>query len=196
MKSLVYENPQAFADWLLKKQGLTFIRLLPTELKGYDLMADAILLLALKDGEEVILLIEFQSTMEDMGDRLLDYVMRIRKLYKKEVIAFVIFLRKESDVSVPPLIWSYRNGEKYLVFKYIAIKMWELDAEDLLAFNQPALLPLTLLTKRGANRVIIEEMFATLIEHNLTDILPACNLLANLALRLKIMNGCTGGIYK
>ncbi len=183
LKTLVVESPQAFAEWIMKETGLTVMGLLPTEFKVYDLVADGLLMLALQDGEEVVLLIEFQSTNDtEMGERLLDYSLRARKLHSKEVIACVIFLRKDGEVPEPPLLWAYRNGKKYLVFEYTCIKLWELEAEELLALNQPALLPLTLLTKRGASRTIVEEIFANLLEHRLTNLLPVSNLLAGLVL--------------
>lgn len=57
-----------------------------------------------------------------------------------------------------------------------------MTAEELFAFGQPALLPLALLTKGGANRTMVEEMFESLLANRLLDLLPASNLLASLAL--------------
>jgi hypothetical protein len=55
--------------------------------------------------------------------------------------------------------------------------------EELLAFNQPALLPLALLTKGGANRTIVTEMFESLLKHKLYDLLPVGQTLASLTLK-------------
>jgi predicted transposase YdaD len=183
LKTLVMECPQAFAEWIMRETGLTVISLLPTELKGYDLVADGLLMLARHGGEEVVLLVEIQSVNDkEMGERLLEYSFRARRIHKRPVIACVIFLRKDGEVPEPPLVWEFRDGKKILVFDYTCIKLWELEAEELLAFHQLALLPLTLMTKRGANRTIVERMFASLIENKLENLLPASNLLASLAL--------------
>ena len=157
--------------------------MLPTEFKGYDLEADGLLMVGTRDDEDIIVLIEFQSVNDkSMGERLLEYSFRAKTKYGKPVIACVIFLRPDGIVPEPPLIWELRNGKKILVFDYTCIKLWLMAAEELLAFDQPALLPLTMLTKGGANRIIVDKMFDGLVANGLHDLLPVGNLLASLVL--------------
>ncbi len=183
MKSLVASCPEAFAELILRRTGLKVTSRLSTELKGYDLNADGLLTVEMEEGEEVLMLVEFQSVNDkNMGERLLDYSFRAKRDYDKTVYACVIYLRKDGIVPEPPLRWEFRNGKKILVFDYVCIKLWEMTAEELLAFKQPALLPLTLLTKEGANRIIVGEMFESLLASGQQDLLPVGNLLAGLAL--------------
>jgi predicted transposase YdaD len=183
LKTLVAGCPQAFAELILRQSDIKVADMLPTDLKGYDLEADSLLTVELREGEEIILLVEFQSVNDkEMGDRLLDYSARIKKKYARPVLACVIFLRKDGIVPEPPLIWELFDGKNILTFNYVCIKLWELNPEVLLAFNQPSLLPLTLLTKGGAHRTMVERVFEGLLEHGLKDLLPASNLLAGLVL--------------
>ncbi len=183
LKTLVAGCPQAFAELILRQSDMKVTSMLPTDLKGYDLETDSLLAVEPREGKEIILLVEFQSSNDkEMGDRLLDYSARIKKKYARPVLACVIFLRKDGIVPEPPLIWESFDGKNILTFNYICIKLWELNAEDLLAFNQPALLPLTLMTKGGAHRTMVERVFEGLLEYGLKDLLPASNLLAGLVL--------------
>jgi D-aminopeptidase len=78
----------------------------------------------------------------------------------------------------PPLCWQLRNGRKLLLFDYICIKLWELPREELLALNQPALLPLILLTKGTVDRILVKEMFQNLLENKLQDLCVAGEIFA------------------
>lgn len=183
LKTLVAGSPQAFAEWILQEDGLQTRDLKPTALKGYDLETDGLITIGRSTGEEILLLVEFQSVNDKaMGERLLEYSFRARREHGKPVIACVIFLRKDGVAPEPPLIWELRDGKRLLVFDYKCIKLWEMEEDELLALKQPALLPLTLLTKGGANRTIVEKVFAGLLEHGLQNLLPASNLLAGLVL--------------
>lgn len=183
MKTLVASCPQAFADLILRQTGVQVREMLSTEFKGYDLEADGLFMAGMRDGEDILVLLEFQSSNDkEMGERLLEYSFRAKSRYKKPVSACVIYLRQDGIVPEPPLVWEFRNGKRNLIFDYTCIKLWEMEAEELLAFGQPVLLPLTLLTKRGANRIIVEEMFEQLLASRQHNLLPVSNLLASLAL--------------
>jgi predicted transposase YdaD len=140
--------------------------------------------MACEDGEDFLLHIEFQSSNDKgMPERLLEYSFRAKMEYDKPICSCVIFLRKDGIVPEPPLRWTWRKGKKILIFDYLCLKLWEMTREELLAFNQPALLPLALLTKDGASRTIVTEMFESLLEHKLYDLLPVGQTLAALTLK-------------
>jgi hypothetical protein len=189
MKSLVAASPQEIAEFILhqteSQMGFRFqeeiktVSLLNTQFEGYEVDADGLLQIITTDEEELLLHIEFQSSRDTtMSDRQLEYSFRARKKCgEKPVISCVIYLRPDGKLQEPPLCWQFR-GHKFMAFDYICIKLWELTREELLALNQPALLPLTLLTKGGASRTIVDEVFQGLREHRLQDLLPVANMLA------------------
>lgn len=183
MKILVAHSPQAFGNLIFKHSGITLTGTvtsrLATEFKGYDLDADGLLEAVTEDGEEILLLVEFQSVNDkDMPDRLLEYSFRAQREHTKLVYSCVIFLRKDGIVPEPPLRWELRCGKTILIFDYTCIKLWEMAPEDLLAFNQPTLLPLIPLTKNGASRTMVERVFQGLLDNRLYTLLPTANVLA------------------
>lgn len=109
---------------------------------------------------------------------MLEYSFRAKKVHKKLVYSCAIFLRPDGNVPEPPLYWMLHNGKKILVFEYVCIKLWEWTPEELLALNQPALLPLLPLTKGGASRTIVKRMYQELLAHGLQDLMPVANSLA------------------
>lgn len=187
LKTLVASSPQAFVEWILREmdietEGIESVTQLNTEFQGYNLDADALLLVTMADKEEALIHIEFQSTQDDeMPDRLLEYCRRARKKYgPKPIISSVIYLRDVGKVPEPPYCWGLKNGRKLMAFDYLSIKLYEEETQSLFDLKQPAILPLTLLTKGGASRTIVTEVFNELLENGLGDLLPAANLLANL----------------
>ena len=187
LKSLVASGARAFVEWILRElnmetKGVEVIALLETEFQGYNVDADALLLIRLADGEEVLVHIEFQSTADnEMPDRLLEYCHRARQKHgPKPIISCVIWLRDVGTAPEPPYCWSLKNGRKLLAFDYLSIKLHEEEAETLIGLKQPAILPLTLLTKGGASRTIVTDIFNELLENGLRDLLPVANVLAGL----------------
>jgi hypothetical protein len=82
----------------------------------------------------------------------------------------------------PPLYWEWpHNGKKILAFDYGCIKLWELSPEDVWATQQPALLPLALLTKGGGNCTMVERVYEGLIANRLGNLLPMRKLLETIS---------------
>lgn len=190
LKSLVADCPLAFAELILRElkinaRGIKVVAQLDTGLQGYDLDADALLLITLEDGEEILVHIEFQSVSDnEMPDRLLEYCFRARKKYgRKPIVSCVIYLRDVGKVQEPPHSWGLKSGRKLMAFDYLAIKLHEEEADKLLTLNQPAILPLTLLTKGGASRTMVAGIFNELQSNGLRNLLPVTHLLANLVLK-------------
>src|SRR5947209_9148469 len=93
LKILVSENPQAFADLVLRNTGAEITGKRLTEFTGRELKADA-LLDVLLNGQEALLHIEFQSERDPkMAERLLEYNFRARREHERPVYSSVIYLR-------------------------------------------------------------------------------------------------------
>lgn len=190
MKLLVTSDPKALVEFVLQRarstHGMTvrvkYIEIpaeLSTEFPGIDAEADGLLLITTEDGRRFLVHIEFQSKNDPlMADRLLDYCLRARHKHSPKegpplpIISCVIYLRECGQVPEPPLVWTLFDDEKNLVFDYISIKLHELPREELLALNEPGLLPLSLLTAGEMNRTIVKEMFEELLARKLYDLLP------------------------
>jgi len=162
MKRLVRENPQHFVRWLLK--GAQFKDFLSIELKSWTIEADALLCVALANGKELLLHIEFQSTDDtNMAQRLLEYNILATHEHKKNVYSCVIYLRKANNVPKSPLIWMTPNGYEILKFHFVVIELWELLAEDIMEMGLVGLLPLIPLTKNGKEYIATEKMIETIV---------------------------------
>ena len=192
MKILVAADPRAITELILRAAGIEIpmeqiasIQMLSTEFEGEELDADGLLLITTIDGEQILLHIEFQSSRDTtMPDRQLAYCLRARKKHGfLPIISCVIYLRQGGTLPEPPACWQLRNGRKLLLFDYICIKLWEYSSEELLVLKQPVLLPLTLLTQGKKNRIMVKELFQTLLDNRLQDVLPVAEILAALVLK-------------
>lgn len=196
MKLLVDGNPRAIVQFVLQRlqltrgliikvDGIEVLGQLSTEFQGTEADADGLLLVTTEDGRQFLVHIEFQRKRDPlMGDRLLDYCLRARRKHSPKngpplpILSCVIFLIDDGQVPEPPLTWELFDGQKNLVFDYVCIKLWETPREELLALNQPGLLPLSLLTKGEVNRIIVKEMFDELLANKLNDLLPVGQTIA------------------
>lgn len=196
MKLLVTSDPKALVEFVLQRARRThgmamrikYIEVpaeLSTEFPGIDAEADGLLLITTEDGRRFLVHIEFQSKNDPlMADRLLDYCLRARHKHSPKegpplpIISCVIYLRECGQVPEPPLAWELFDDEKNLVFDYISIKLHELPREEILALNEPGLLPLSLLAKGTVNGTIVKEMFDELLAHKLYDLLPIGHTIA------------------
>jgi predicted transposase YdaD len=140
LKYLTEHHGAALASWLLGRPVGTRIRLLKNELSLQPVRADW---LALYDLEEEILHVEFETdpakSEAPLPLRMLDYFVRLYRLYRKPIRQVVIVLHK-TGVEIPD---EFRVGETYHRFR--VIKIWEQDAAPLLA--EEGLLPLAVLAR-------------------------------------------------
>jgi len=193
MKSLVNANPEAIAQFVLRQWRLTrgetiqenakVIAQLSTEFQGTEAEADGLLLMGTEE-DKFLIHIEFQSKRDTiMPDRLLDYCLRARHKHGYlPITSCVIYLHEDGHMQEPPACWEV-FGQKNMIFDYICIKLWEVPREEMLALNQPALLPLALLTKGEVNSIIIRDTFEELLANKLYDLLPIGQTIAAWLLR-------------
>jgi hypothetical protein len=200
MKLLVESNPEAMARFIFhewhKQQGakgpevpITAVTLLSEEFQSEELKGDGVWLVEGPEGPLYLVEIEYQSVLDPtMPLRSLEYLARAKKKHWKTcgelpVLGVVIYLFDEDSMAGCPLRWPGLNGTTALVFQYLTINMKELAREELLALREPALWPLALLTKGKVDRILIETMFAELLEQKLYNMLPIGHTIAAWFLR-------------
>lgn len=192
MKVLVDADPLAIALVILRYgqrtrsvdvplEGVRVIAQLSPEFPGNETRADGLLLMETVDGKQFLIHIEFQSTSDAlMPDRLLDYCLRARRKHGPlPIISCVIYLREVGAIAEPPCLWPVFGDYNNMAFDYVCIKLWEVPREEILALNQPALLPLALLTKGEISRILIRETFEELLANKLYDLLPVGQTIAS-----------------
>jgi predicted transposase/invertase (TIGR01784 family) len=148
MKKWVRKNAQQFIAWILKDAVL--VEELTTEIKRETIHADILFLVVLY-GQQMLLHIEFQSTVDEtMAERLLEYNVQISKAHGNlPVYSCVVYLRKSEGAPQPPLIRCLPNGKEVLRFHYQNIELAKMSAESILREGLNGLLPLVLFTQDG-----------------------------------------------
>ena len=137
-KLLSEKYPDRFASWVLGTPQLV-VEVLKTELSIEPIRADYVTLLQLQ-GQ--ILHLEFQTRWDSnppMPLRMLDYWVRLYRLYRLPIAQVVVLLLPPPEESV--IETTFVMGETR--HSYQVIRLWEEDAAVLL--NDPALLPLATL---------------------------------------------------
>ncbi|MCD6508503.1 hypothetical protein J7M22_18025 [Candidatus Poribacteria bacterium] len=130
----------------------------------------------LKDGEEIIVLLEFQTAFSrEFIWRLIEYTMRFRLRYKIKVIPAVIIL-------TPSKLATGSYEDEIVSFRYKAIRIWEENAVDYL--NEEAVYPFIPLMRGGEKLVdeVEEKIYESeeLTTEEKGDILTAMAIFAGL----------------
>lgn len=108
----------------------------------------------------MLLHIEFQAYHDAiMAERLLRYNVLARLKYKLPILSCAIYLLKNDNAPLSPLIWDVPSGHEILKFDFVNVKLSDLTVENILNVGQSALIPLLPLTKEGANKQTVERMF-------------------------------------
>jgi len=147
LKQLVTAFIFDFARWLLQADILEVTsRNVELHPPSDPIMSDQIFVVKLADGRTVILHIEFQGkqTHRPMQLRLLDYMSRIILTYPDAMLlSVVLYVGKGAGKDDSG---EYRvvqpDGKSCLEWRYEVVRLWDIDAETLLAMDMPSLLPL------------------------------------------------------
>lgn len=132
----------------------------------------------------MLLHIEFQTYNDlEMAERLLRYNVLARSEYKLPVLSCVIYLLRDGKVPPSQLIWDSPIGRDVIHFFFESIELGELAPGDLLAMEQPGLLPLLPLTRGGTKKEVTEQMFARLQDSEQVDLLAIGSTLASLVFK-------------
>lgn len=150
-KLLAEQAPGSFASWLLGRP-LTEVDVLRTELSIEPIRADSVSFLTTR---EAILHIEFQTEYTSdppLPLRMLDYFVRLHRLYRRPVAQVVILLKAPAQGTVIQEEFRTENT----LHHYRAVRLWEEDPAPLLA--NPALLPLAALAQAESGEILLERV--------------------------------------
>jgi predicted transposase YdaD len=147
LKQLVALFILDFAAWLLHTEVVhaepRTVELLPS---SEAIRADQVFLVTLADGRRVVLHIEFQSrsSHKPMHLRLLDYMVRLVLDYPGMAMYHVVIYvgrgAGQGDDGVYEVLQP--DGAATLSWRYQVVRLWEMDAEELVAMGRLALMPL------------------------------------------------------
>jgi predicted transposase/invertase (TIGR01784 family) len=139
-KLLAEKHPQRFATWILGESPPS-LKVLKTELSIEPIRADSVIFLQTA-GQ--ILHLEFQVEWRSnppMPLRLLDYWVRLHRLYRMPITQVVVVLLQPSeDTEIETVFQTPTTRHEYQV-----IKLWEQPPEPFL--QDPVLLPFATLTQ-------------------------------------------------
>jgi predicted transposase YdaD len=151
-KLLAEKHPDRFADWLLGESSTTSIEVLKTELSIEPIRADSVTLLQTRGR---ILHLEFQTNWQSdppMPLRLLDYWVRLHRLYRLPVTQVVVVLLPPSEGTTIETVFEFELTRH----EYQVVKLWELDPERFL--QDAALLPFASLTRTQDSNQLLDRI--------------------------------------
>jgi predicted transposase YdaD len=150
-KLLSEKHPVTFASWVLGTPQ-TSVAVLKTELSIEPIRADYVTFLQLQGR---ILHLEFQTKLESTPPlplRMLDYWVRLYRLYRLPVTQAVVLLLPPAPETVIETAFSVETTRH----EYRVIPMWQENPE--LFLNDPALLPLAPLTATTQPQTLLERV--------------------------------------
>jgi predicted transposase YdaD len=150
-KILAEKHPADFVRWLIGEE-FTNITVLKTELSLEPIRADSVIFI---QAGNRILHIEFQTLTKSnpvISFRMLDYYVRLKRLYKCSVTQVVIFLQETDD----EIAFTEEYRDESTVHRYRAVRMWEQNSS--LFLNNSALLPLAPLCRTDSPRELLSQV--------------------------------------
>jgi predicted transposase/invertase (TIGR01784 family) len=152
-KSLSEKYPERFASWLLGSPQVN-VEVLKTELSIEPIRADSVTFLRTQSS---ILHIEFQTRLDSdppLDFRMLDYWVRLHRLYRIPIIQIVVLLLPPSPETVITNFFQLSTTRH----EYQVIKLWDVDPEVLL--RDPALLPFAPLASKTPSEALLLQVAA------------------------------------
>jgi len=150
-KYLAERFPTDFTRWLLGIEA-TRIRVLKTELDVEPIRADSVTFLRVADR---ILHLEFETdaySKPPMPFRMLDYSVRLKRKYRRDVEQFAIFLQETSN----EIVFTTEYRDRTTTHRYNVIRLWEQDPAIFL--DNPGLLPLAVLARSDSPETLLEQV--------------------------------------
>ncbi len=150
-KILSEKYPNRYAKWVLGSEQSS-VRVLNRELSIEPIRADYVTFLRLQGR---ILHLEFQTEIKSeppLPLRMLDYWVRLYRLYRLPVTQVVVLLLKPSKGQIIETAFEVESTRH----EYRVIRLWEEDPAPLL--NDPALLPLAPLAASTASETLLRDV--------------------------------------
>jgi hypothetical protein len=146
LKWIAEQEPGGFFEWLMEVLGREGFSLkesqISKELAPAPRQVDLVWRILTPRGVEALLHIELQlEPDEEMGQRMLEYGMRLYERDHLPILSVVIFLQRTSTLSTPPFVIDL-DGEELFRYRYFAIRLWEVPQERILGKPYPVLWPL------------------------------------------------------
>jgi predicted transposase YdaD len=164
---LVLDFAPDFAAWLLNvdRAAVREIHVENIELPAGRVRSDTVFHITLADERRVVLHIEFQGERSDrpMPLRMLDYMSRLTQQEWGPLCSVVIYVGDRAgvgDTGEHAILCV--DGSVALAWRYRVIRLWEMQAEELLALKRPALLALVGQTRIEAPEQVLPEAVATI----------------------------------
>lgn len=155
----------------IEPESIEFLEELPQETVSLR-RGDFPLYVRLRDGGEVIVLIEIQTSYDrKFVLRLIDYTVRFMLKYELEVFPLVILLRRTGQAT-----GFYETGS--LRFSYNIVRLWEESSEEYL--KEVSLYPFIALTRGG--ELVLEEAENRLYSDTSISIEKKADLLTAMAI--------------
>ena len=151
-KKQIETNPQDFVN-LCFKFGLTNITVLEVvtpEQPTVEMHQADTLIKALRDGQEVLVHFEFQTTDSydpEMPLRMAGYIIRAIEVYRLPVYSNVIYLRPDAGNNDPGKFAQNLEGHNVSI-EYQVFRLIEMDGQEILDLKPVGLIPFTPLMKR------------------------------------------------
>jgi hypothetical protein len=166
LKQLVTAFIGEFASWLLGtevREAVPRPTALPTS--PAEIQPDLVVHTTLADGRAIVLHIEFQgrTSHKPMPLRMLEYRVRLVDVYRDTPIYSVVFYVGQGagthDTGQHQM--HAPDGRVNLAWQYEVIRLWEMDAEQVLAMGRPALLALVGQTRITQPEVVLPQVIDT-----------------------------------
>jgi hypothetical protein len=166
LKQLVTAFIGEFASWLLGadvQEATARTTELPP--RTDPVQPDQVFLVTLADGRQVVLHIEFQgrTSHKPMPLRMLDYLARLAEVYRDMPIYSVVFYvgqgAGQHDTGLHQI--AAPDGSSSLTWRYRVIRLWEMNAEQVLALGRPALLALVGQTRIAQPDMVLPQVIET-----------------------------------
>jgi hypothetical protein len=146
LKWIAEQEPGGFFEWLMEVLGREgFVlkeRQISKELAPAPRQVDLVWRILTPRGAEALLHIELQlEPDEEMGQRMLEYGMRLYERDHLPILSVVIFLQRTSTLPIPPYVIEL-DGEELFRYRYFVIRLWEVPQERILGKPYPVLWPL------------------------------------------------------
>lgn len=158
LKWMAEQEPQGFFEWLMAALGREgFVlkeRKVSTELAPVARTVDLAWRILTPKGANALLHIEWQLDSDHlMGQRMMQYGMRLYERDHLPVVSVVIWLKQVSNPTTPPFIVQV-DDEEWFRYPYSVIRLWEVPQEVILERPYPVLWPLAgLMAKASADSV-------------------------------------------
>jgi predicted transposase YdaD len=160
LKQLLSFFSDDFAAWLLEAT-VQEVFPLNVELPAIAKTVDQVFQVALADGRQLLLHIEFQGqrTPQPMKWRMLEYMGRLAQAHHLDLCSVVFYVGRgagaqdEGEYHV-----NCADGQPALWWRYRVILLWQMKAEELLALGRPALLGLIGQTRMAAPSELLPQV--------------------------------------